>query len=284
MNGTLQVRASPNQNVVTQAPFDSFDISGESQLYEVSYRQPLLRSIQQEFALSLGFGYQVSQTFLGGKGFTFSKGPDSKGVSRTSVLKFGQDYTRRDNKGVWSLRSQFNFGVDLFDATVNSNPTPDGRFFSWLGQVQRLQVVNDDNFLILSSDIQLTPDNLLPSQQFIIGGGQSLRGYRQNARLGDNGVRFSIEDRITLLRNSPGASSLQIAPFADLGVVWDGANNPNPIIGQKFLAGAGLGVLWVPVTNLNLRLDYGVPLIDTKIQNRNLQDSGFYFSVNYQLF
>lgn len=284
MNGTLQVRAAPNQNVVTQSPFDTFDIAGESQLYEVSYRQPIIRSIQKEFALSLGFGYQVSQTFLGGKGFPFSEGANNKGISRTSVFKFGQDYTSRDNSGIWSLRSQFNFGVDFFDATINSGSTPDGRFFSWLGQVQRVENFNADNLLILSSDIQLTPDTLLPSQQFIIGGGQSLRGYRQNARIGDNGLRFSVEDRITLLRNSPGASSLQIAPFADLGIVWNAANNPNPIGGQKFLAGAGLGILWSPVNNLNLRLDYGVPLIDTKIQNRNLQDSGFYFSLNYQLF
>jgi hemolysin activation/secretion protein len=86
---------------------------------------------------------------------------------------------------------------------VNEDPVPDGRFLSWLGQIQRVQVLNNDNFLILQADVQLSTSGLLPSQQFVIGGGQSLRGYRQNVRAADNGVRFSIEDRIPSSETKP---------------------------------------------------------------------------------
>jgi hemolysin activation/secretion protein len=70
--------------------------------------------------------------------------------------------------------------------------------------VQRL---SDNNLLIAQLEAQLTPNGLLPSQQFVIGGGQSLRGYRQNARAGDNGVKFSLEDRIALDKDESGVIS-----------------------------------------------------------------------------
>jgi hemolysin activation/secretion protein len=199
------------------------------------------------------------------------------------VIKFGQDYVRRDVRGAWSLRSQFSFGTGLLNATSNPDPIPDGHFFSWFGQVQRVQVLSPNNLLIVQADIQLTPDGLLPSQQFVIGGGQSLRGYRQNVRAGDNGVRLSIEDRITLQRNEAGESIFQLAPFFDMGTVWNVSDNPNTLQRQRFLAGVGMGLIWQPIPKLNLRLDYGVPLINLDDRGTNAQDRGFYFNVNYQL-
>ncbi|MBD1908751.1 ShlB/FhaC/HecB family hemolysin secretion/activation protein [Trichocoleus sp. FACHB-6] len=283
MNGTLQLRAAPNRNKVTQRPFDVFDIRGETEVYEISYRQPLIRSPREEFALSLGFTYQDGQTFTFAGPTPFGFGPDENGVSRTSVVKFGQDYLRRDVRGAWALRSLFSLGTGLFDATVNEDPVPDGRFLSWLGQIQRVQVLNNDNFLILQADVQLSTSGLLPSQQFVIGGGQSLRGYRQNVRAADNGVRFSIEDRITVQRDEAGAATMQVAPFIDLGWVWNVDDNPNPLPDERFLAGVGLGLIWQPIPKLNIRLDYGIPLVNIDDRGENAQDQGFYFSVNYQL-
>ncbi|NJR23834.1 MAG: ShlB/FhaC/HecB family hemolysin secretion/activation protein [Richelia sp. CSU_2_1] len=281
MNGTLQLRAAPNRNSIVQAPFDEFDISGKSHLFEISYRQPLIRSPLEEFALSAGFTYQRGNTFLGGIPFPFGIGPDEKGVSTTSTIKLGQDYIRRDPQGAWALRSQFTIGTSLFDATQNEGSDPDGQFISWLGQVQRVQRLNSKHLLIVQGDLQLSANSLLPNQQFVIGGGQSLRGYRQNARSGDNGFRISIEDRITLRRNGAGIPTLQIAPFIDAGAVWNNGSNPNKLPNQTFLAGAGLGVLWSPIQQVNVRLDYGLPLVNLSDRGDNLQDSGIYFSIIY---
>lgn len=280
MNGTIQLRAAPNDYKITDPEFADLGIRGSSELYEISYRQPLVRSPREEFALSLGFTFQDGQTFLFNNipnPFVIGTGPN--GVSRTSVIKFGQDYVKRDPTGAWALRSQFNIGVDVFDATTNPDPIPDGRFFSWLGQAQRVQVLGTDNLLIAQLDLQLTPDSLLSSQQFVIGGGQSLRGFRQNARSGDNGVRFSLEDRIALQRNEAGLPILQLAPFFDLGAVWNDSRNPNEIDNERFLAGAGVGLLWQPVAGLNIRLDYAFPLVDLSDRGQNAQDEAFYFSV-----
>jgi len=281
MNGTLQLRAAPNRNSIVQAPFDTFDISGKSHLFELSYRQPLRRTPIEEFALSAGVTYQTGRTFLAGKPFPFGIGPDAQGVTTTTAIKLGQDYIRRDPQGAWALRSQFTIGTSLFDATQNEGSIPDGQFLSWLGQVQRVQRLNDKHLLILQSDLQLSANSLLPSQQFVIGGGQSLRGYRQNVRSGDNGFRVSIEDRITLQRDASGNPKLQVAPFLDAGTVWNVANNPNKLTNQRFLAGAGLGVIWEPIRRVNLRIDYAFPLIRISDKGDNLQDNGIYFNIIY---
>lgn len=274
--GNLQLRAISNWTRVTQTPLDEFDITGENEVYEISYRQPLIRTVQEEFTLSWGFRYQDGQIFVADR-------PAFFGTDRTSVIQVSQEYSSRDPGGLWFLRSQFNFGTSLFNATTNDAPIPDGRFFIWSAQMQRVQRLGNDHLLIIQGDLQLTPDSLVPGYLFIIGGGQSVRGYRQNVRSGDNGFRFSIEDQITVLRDVKGNSKIRIAPFLDLGAVWNVSNNPNDLPSQTSLISVGLGLIWEPFQNFKLRLDYGVPLINLKDRGNNLQDDGFYFELNHQL-
>lgn len=281
MNGAIQFRASPNRNSITQDPFDEFGIRGESSTYELTYRQPVVRTPREELAFSLGLAFQSSQTFIEDEPTPFGIGPDDQGRSRTRTLSFGQDYVRRDTSGAWAFRSQFRLGTALFSATENSGDVPDGQFLSWLGQVQRVQRLSDNHLLIAQLYTQFAGDPLLPSQQFVIGGGQSVRGFRQNARSGDNGIRLSIEDRIAIVRNTSGLPIFQLAPFFDLGYVWNDSDNPNTETDQRFLAGLGLGLSWQPFENFSVRLDYGIPLIDLDDRGENIQDDGFYFSVGY---
>ena len=282
MQGTLQLRIAPNSSQITSAPFQALGFRGKSQLYELSYRQPFTRSLREEFALSWGVSLQNSETFINNVPTPFSLGPNSQGVSQTTVLKFGQDYVKRDASGAWAARSLLNFGIGEFGATINARPLPDGRFFSWQGQLQRVQVLNPNNLLIAQLDTQLTPNSLLPNQQFTIGGGQSVRGFRQNSRAADNGVKLSVEDRITIDRDSAGSQTLALAPFIDAGWVWNQSDNPNLLPNQNFLAGVGLGVIWQPTPRLNVRVDYGIPLVNLTDRGNNIQDSGLYFSINYQ--
>jgi hemolysin activation/secretion protein len=282
MDGTLELRAVLDRNSITARDFVTLEISGESELYELSFRQPLRRRTDEEFALSLGLSHKTGQTFLFDLPTAFGIGPDEEGRSRVTALRFGQDYVRRDTSGAWAARSLFSFGLDLFDATINDAPVPDGRFFSWLFQGQRVQRLGKDHLLIALVDLQLTPDSLLPSEQFVIGGGQFVRGYRQNARSGDNGIRFMLEDRITLVRNEAAAPVFQLAPFFDIGAVWNHPDNPNTLPDQTLLASLGLGALWEPLPGFNLRLDYAFPLVDLADRGRNAQDAAFYFSVGYQ--
>ena len=284
MNGTLQLRVAPNRSRITQEPLKVLDIRGTQRLYELNYRQPLVRSPTTEFALALGLSVQNNQSFLGDIPFEVVF-PGTISAGRTRVLKFSQDYLGRDLGGSWTARSQFSFGLGILDATIKEHPLPDGRFFAWLGQVQRVQKLGNSHLLIIQADTQLTPNSLLPSQQLVIGGGQSVRGYAQNSRTGDNGIRLSIEDQMTIVRNESGAPTVLLNPFFDMGYVWNVPDNPGTLPNQTFLLGAGVSLIWEPaldIKGLSFRFDYGYPFVNLRDRGNNAQDKGFYFSVRYQ--
>ena len=289
MDGTIMLGGARYWTKITESEFKDLNIEGDKVLYAVNYRQPLIRNYLNEFALSLGFTYKDGQTFIFENiGTPFGIGPDENGVSRTSVVKFSQEYIRRGPTRAWSILSQFNFGIDLFNATINPNPIPDGRFFSWIGQGYLGQRLSEKQVVTIQAALQLSTDGLLASEQFVIGGAQLVRGYRQNVRIGDNGFRFSIEDRITLLTDNAGRPIFDIRPFVDMGATWNVSDNPNVEADQRFLIGAGVGIwasfghFWEPMRDFWIRLDYGYPFIDLDDKGNNCQDKGFYFSVNYE--
>lgn len=280
--GALQLRAVYSDSAITDAEFDQFGFRGTAEFYEAVYRQPLIRNLREEFALSVGFTLQNSQTFIfDNEPNPFEIGPDEDGFSRTRVIRFGQDYVRRDAQGAWGAQSQFSFGLDIFDATENTGSIPDGQFFSWLAQVTRFQELGNDFRLIVRSGLQLTPDPLLSSQQFFIGGASTLRGYPPNSRRGDNGLFLAVEGRVPLFRNSRNTPIFQLVPFAELGYVWNDPANPNPLPEPNFLSDVGVGFLFQPNENLVLELDLALPFNDLDDRRDNLQDHGIYFNADY---
>ena len=277
-NGTLQLRGSFDFSKVTGGDFEDLNLRGERSRYEVSYRHPIRKTSLEEFALSGAFIYTTGTTFAFGTPTPFGFGANADGTTRTAIFRLSQEYLRRDKWGAWVGSSNFNFGLGILDATENKKPTPDSQFFSWLGQFQRVQRLSDRQVLLAQLDLQLSPNTLLPSDQFTIGGGQSIRGYRQNALIADNGFRFSVEDRITVRRDAAGLPTLQFAPFLDVGAAINTKNNPNSLSqNQNVLAGIGLGILWDPRPDLSIRLDYGYPLVDIEAGD-NIQDHGLYFN------
>ncbi len=277
--GTVGVRYAHSESRIIQKPFDVFNFRGVADLVEASYRQPLWRSTREELALSVTYSFQQGQTFIfNDLGAPFGIGPDDQGSTTTHVLRLGQDYLRRDKKGAWSVNSVLNVGLGGTQITE-----PDATFFSWTGQIERVQVVTPNVFVLGALEWQLAADPLLPSQQFGIGGGQSVRGYRQNMRSGDNGVRGLVETRFTAVREKrSGRPILQLAPFVDLGGVWNHPRNPNLLPSQNFLAGIGAGLIWEPVRDLVIRLDGARSLVALPDKGNNLQEQSFYFSMGYR--
>ncbi len=279
-DGSIQLRASVDDRLIGDSAFAALGLRSRDEVYALTYRQPIVRSLRQELALSLGFSAQRSQTFLFKDiPYPFGSSADANGVTQTRILQLGQDYSRRDALGAWNISSSFNFGLGILDATEHSGSMPDGQFFSWQLQGQRIQQLGKGNQLIAQGNLQLSPDSLLSSQQFNLGGGQSVRGFRQNVRSGDNGWRLSLEGRIPLVKSAQQRPIFQLAPFIDAGAVWNTAGNPSGSISQGFLAGAGLGLLWQPTESLGVRLDYGIPLVNLPDRTNEFQDSGLYLSV-----
>ncbi len=282
-NGTIKLTARWTDTEVVEEPFDRLDITGDSLYLDLSFRQPIIQTPTQELALGITTSRQSSQTSIFGEGFPLSPGANNNGETRLWVLRFFQEWTQRSSQDVLAFRSQFNLGVDVFDATINNEP-PDGSFFSWQGQGQYVRSLAPDTLLVLRSSLQLTTKPLVPLEQFTLGGLYSVRGYRQDLFLTDNGIFASAEVRLPIVRVNSVKGILQLAPFVDFGVAWNDRDNPVQISGSNTLVGVGIGVQWQMGDDFTARFDWGIPLIDVDSRDKTLQEQGLYFTVNYSLF
>ncbi len=276
---TLSAQYRKNTFAVIQEPFQELQIKSESEIYTVGVRQPVYRTPNAELALEL-IGERLSnQTFLLGEPFSLEAGTErTNGKSVVTVVRAVQEWLYRTPDQVVALRSRFSKGLIALGATVNHDDTPDGRFLAWLGQFQwarRLPIL--DTQVILRSDLQLANDNLLTLEQIAVGGRYTVRGYRENTLVKDNAFLASLELRVPLIRNTPWADYLELAPFADYGRAW-ATKSPTP--DPEVLSSAGIGLRWAatisgPVSlRPQLEVYWGHPWRDIKTPGGNLQDKG----------
>jgi hemolysin activation/secretion protein len=101
--------------------------------------------------------------------------------------------------------------------------------------------------LFLRLDTQLTTDPLLPLEQIGVGGRFSVRGYRENTLVRDNGLIGSLEVRLPLVRQTHWAEVVQVIPFVDAGWGWN-QHITTPV--PRSLASLGLGVRWIKTWSL----------------------------------
>jgi hemolysin activation/secretion protein len=279
-NGTVNLGYTTTFSNIIERPFNAVDIDSRSTNYEIGFRQPLVQSPTREFAVGISAVRRESETTLLGTPFPLSIGADDNGKTRVHALRLFQEYTQRSAREVFAARSQFSIGLDVFDSTINKN-SPDGRFLAWRGQAQYLRLLAPDTTLLVRSDMQLTPDKLLPMEQFGLGGLDSVRGYRQDLLLSDNGILASAEVRYPIYRVPKQGLVLQIVPFFDVGSSW---NNSKTKIDPSTLFSLGVGLRLQQGDRFTARFDYGIPLVDTSTKARTWQENGLYFSVQYNLF
>lgn len=280
-NGTISLNYGISENKVIEEPFNVLDIQSESRYYEVSFRQPIVEKTQQELGLGITLSRRESEArFLEDEVPFQASGADAEGKTKVSAIRFFQDWTSRDRKQVFALRSQFSIGVNWLNSTTNET-SPDSNFYAWRGQMQWVRLLAKDTLLLLRGDMQFADRPLVPFEQFGLGGQESIRGYRQDALLKDNGIFASAEVRIPIVRFSRNKSLLQVAPFVDFGTAWNrsGRESSSSNSDPNTLLSAGLGLRLQLEDRLSARFDWGIPLVSFSGDKDSLQENGLYFSI-----
>ena len=277
------------QNQIIQSSFEDVDLEIESRNYDLTWRQPVLQTatpeVSQELALSVTASRRESQTTILNVPQPIAPGADENGEICTSILSLTQEWLQRNRQQVISARSQFNFGLDVLDATVIEEE-PNSQFFSWRGQFSYLRLLSDPrqstigSTILLSSQLQLSADPLISTEQFSLGGATTVRGYRQDALLTDNGFLATAEFRLPIAQISKLDAALQLTPFIDFGTGW---NTDDEETEFDTLIGTGFGLL-LQAPQISARLDWGIPLINSDSEVDSWQENGVYFQLEYDFF
>ena len=261
-NGILSFSYSNADSQIVEEPIaNALDIQSDLRAYKVNFKQPLDVGLNSRLSFEAGIEQITTQSSIDDVSFAFTEGiPD--GEINLSAIRLVQEYTTMDINNSFSARSQFNLGVDLFDATVTDTGI-DSLFWSWQGQI-RLAKKLDDIALVSSLNLQFSEDQLLPIEQLSLGGKDSVLGYRENLSIGDNGVIGSIEAQIPVLKFSNQKGMVKIIPFVGAGKIW---NSSDREIQENALFSVGLGLNLELEDWLQARINYAVPLTKTDISS-----------------
>ena len=277
-----------------EPPFSPLNIKTNSEIIGMSLRQPIYKTVSDEVAFSIIGEHLFTQTFLfhdTPSQIPFNTFPGyQNGVATVSALRFAQDWTHRTLETVLAVRSRFSVGLNVLGATINADPdTPDGQFFSWLGQVQGIKQFGEHLLgmqLLGHIDLQFTNSPLFPVEQVAMGGRYTVRGYREVTLLRDNSFVASLEPRIPLWRWGNGEPMFQLALFVDVAHGWNQGGNrgapTQPITAfPDTLASIGAGLRWniLPNDRASFEVYWGQQLNHVPKISHTIQDNGVHLGL-----
>jgi len=311
---TLRFHAAREETSIIDETFAALGIVSQTEEIGFTLRQPIVETLRDSVSLSLELDKRHSKTLVLGRPFSLSPGAIN-GESDITALRATAEWVNRSQLHVFAVRSTFSWGLDAFGATradgsgggVTSGAAggaavdvPSGIFFAWLGQAQYVRRILDtpgmrkkpdtpvwnslrESLLVVRANAQFSDEPLLALEQFSLGGSQTVRGFRENQLLRDNGFFGSVEWRIPIWMRADKTPIVSLAPFIDFGSGWNhvrrGAEDLNATIGS-----AGLGVLVNANKHVQASVYWGCPFTDPGNKRESLQDYGFHVALSVNAF
>lgn len=179
---------------------------------------------------------------------------------------FSLDATRRDGfagGGITLASLSFTPGRLGFDnaqahAADASTVKTAGAYTRWNATLARLQTLTPTMRLYASLSGQYSPDNLDPSEQFLLGGANSLRGYDIGTLGGSSGYLATLELRHDLHVPLPG--QWQATLFADTGAVRRNAHPVGLDANVAHISDVGFALDWTGPHKWMARVQVAIPV------------------------
>jgi len=296
----LQLGGEWSDSEIVEDPFSELEIETRYVAGRIGLEHPIYRTLQTSARLGLSAEWRRARTqfcvfedLLGSCdpfAFPGSGAEPDDGETTVAVLRLSQELVRRDLDQVIAARSLLSIGVPILGASDRDIPAselgvggfrnPDGNFVAWLAQIQWVRRFEPSGVQAIARvDAQLASDALPSLERFPLGGHFSVRGYRENQVVRDQGVVASLEVRVPFLPFEGRAGRFQLAPFADFG---HAKNRRNPTPDPENLASVGLGLLW-DLGPVEAEIYWGHRLVHAE-GSGDLQDDGIQFRVGVRVF
>jgi len=277
---TAEARFRYTESDLVDSIGDRLQIEGRFYNIELGLRQPLYET--PELGISVGVAGELRDSRIDILNSQLDR-------TRVTVLSFDQELIWSGGQQVLAARSELRWGIPALNSSERRSELPDSRFVAWLGQVQWARRFDPFGVeLLLRGDLQVAAEPLPTLEQLSLGGHASVRGYRENRSVRDQGLTGSAELRIPLWRESVGGRTLvQLAPFFDVGRGWNrSAPGPSKALSREedsiTLYSAGVGLRVQPWRFVLGELYWGRPLANNRGPG-GIQGDGLHFRVRIQL-
>ncbi|HOE41977.1 MAG TPA: ShlB/FhaC/HecB family hemolysin secretion/activation protein [Rhodoferax sp.] len=277
----LSVNYDQGSSSVIEQPLEPIDIQSQLFNHDIGISQTLFETLRHKLVVGINRVGREDRTTLLGVPFSFTPG-EPTGTSEATDWRFWQEYSHRWDKQVLALRSTFTKGENnQTDIGTVPGATPDRRYCVWLGQAQYAQRLFDkDTQLIVRLNVQSSPQRLLAMEGMSVGGISTVRGYRENQMVRDNGAVANVELDFPLIADGANKLHLNLRPFFDYGRAWNKGEEKSAISSVGLVARLRWQ-RWALDLALAKRRSHPDSVTSS---GSNLQDKGIHIQVSYNFF
>lgn len=269
------------------AQYQGLHLNGKTEVAAAKFIQALQRKAKFNTDIYTGFEYKQIENFEQHRVSAFDK---------LRVLSLGYKIDYMDSFGGRNLADlvayggipDFLGGLSPVDGLC-SRKDAGGRFVYIDANYQRIQKLPASCFLFLNLQGQFSFYKLPLSEEFYIGGINTVRGYPLAVSLGDTGLCVNLEFRAPPpfpKRKIPHSKKtwqevLQFVGFIDHGETFEYGNAINDQSNRAFLTSVGVGAKIYAPWNFDCSMDVGFPLTDLQYteQYGRKQKAIFYFKI-----
>ncbi|MCW2246189.1 hemolysin activation/secretion protein [Azospirillum fermentarium] len=236
----------------------TLDLSSLTTTARVGVSHPFIRSRAETLRGEVSIILRDSRTLLLGQDYT---------EDRVRIAAVGLSYDVSDGWGGTNLfQVQLSKGLEILNASPSgatglsrSGGRPDFRKIT--ATAQRNQKVTDTITIVVAGEGQYSPDQLLSSEEFGIGGKIYGRAFDSSEITGDNGFSSRTEAQYLIPAPLPGVDYAMLYGFADYGAVWNYESGSRH--GRRSLASSGIGLRAGLLERLDGAVEVAKPLIRT---------------------
>jgi hemolysin activation/secretion protein len=256
-----------------------FQVIGKGQIYGSRYSIPLpsvgnyghnitLGVDYKHFDQAVGFGGEI-KTPISYLPFSLAYGsfvPDSYGLTRFNVA------LNMAFRGLVTDEQQFE------TARFKAN----GNYLYLTAGIEKTMKFPAGTGLFLKLDGQISDQPLVSYEQYLAGGIQSVRGYKDAEAAGDDAVHGTAEFSAPDLGGGLGLGNyLQLTPYIFYDFAWLKILDPLPSQNEIIrLQGTGGGVRGTLLKNVEYEVNLGIPLVETV--NTPSYSKRIHFKVKFQ--
>jgi hemolysin activation/secretion protein len=229
--------------------------NGTAAVENLTLMQPFIRSTAGNLFAQFGFDNKELRDEI-----------DSSDVHtnrRTDAFTMTLAGDHRDASGIFNMNAGLTVGRLEFDNSAAGLADADsartrGGYGKFALSLARLQGLSESDSLYLAFNGQLANRNLDSSEQFFLGGPNSVRAYDVGSVGGAMGGLVSAELRHTLRLPAPG--SWQAIAFVDSGVVRIYKNQFTAGENRASLSGGGAGMNWAGESGWTASVELAAPI------------------------
>ena len=280
----LTVQSDKGASSVIEEPLTTLGIRSTLTNFEVGLNQTVLDTLRSRLNYGISKSLRTNRTWLLDEPFSFGVGiPD--GVLTQSTWKAWQDFTYRTDSSVFVARitrSQVQNNLTMPLIASEADQLPPNQYGYWVTQLNIAHRFADGGAQFQArATLQNASTHLTSLDGLAIGGATTVRGYRENQLLRDQGALVTVEVQIPM-KNQRSAGEIQwsLTPFFDYGK----GNNVGEASATLSSTGVALAAEWRKFT-LNFALAHRlIHPSSVDALSGTLQDRSMHFLLTYQVF